>query len=256
MSSLGTTTPLTPVLIGLLGVTAFLAVMNFAIQPGPGSSSLRFVDYRNKDYGFSFQYHGEWQPFVPTDKNDDRLLVLSPPHQRGEPIVAGQDELTVAVRPESLTQVEADEKRFLPSRTFTDLVVGGRTAKKSNVVQGIEDRLQEVLIDLRGQTLVIMAGGRHLQQLERLLGSFRFSRATRSGTNVNRRTREGCVVTGCSGQVCSDQEVVTTCEYREEYACYRTARCERQQNGECGWTATDKLQSCLGAIGPLPKAVG
>jgi hypothetical protein len=28
-----------------------------------------------------------------------------------------------------------------------------------------------------------------------------------------------CRRTGCSGQVCADQEVVTTCEWKPEYAC-------------------------------------
>lgn len=54
-----------------------------------------------------------------------------------------------------------------------------------------------------------------------------------------------CVRTGCSGQICSDQEVFTTCEWREEYACYRSATCERQADGTCGWTMTPELQACL-----------
>jgi hypothetical protein len=54
-----------------------------------------------------------------------------------------------------------------------------------------------------------------------------------------------CMKTGCSGQVCSDEEVVTTCEYRSEYDCYKRARCERQANGECGFTQTRELTTCL-----------
>lgn len=54
-----------------------------------------------------------------------------------------------------------------------------------------------------------------------------------------------CVVTGCSGQVCADEEVITTCEFRPEYQCYRNARCERQEDGRCGWTMTPELQACL-----------
>jgi hypothetical protein len=54
-----------------------------------------------------------------------------------------------------------------------------------------------------------------------------------------------CIKTGCSGQVCSDQEVITTCEYRTEYECYRKATCERQSNGSCGFTKTQELTSCL-----------
>lgn len=55
----------------------------------------------------------------------------------------------------------------------------------------------------------------------------------------------GCKVTGCSGQVCSDEEVITTCEWREEYACYKTAKCERQADDKCGWTMTDELAACM-----------
>ncbi|MEO5676245.1 MAG: hypothetical protein ABIQ84_01745 [Usitatibacter sp.] len=55
-----------------------------------------------------------------------------------------------------------------------------------------------------------------------------------------------CYKGGCSGQVCSDRsEVITTCEWRREYACYANARCERQAGGTCGWTQTTQLQSCL-----------
>lgn len=56
---------------------------------------------------------------------------------------------------------------------------------------------------------------------------------------------DGCIVTGCSGQVCAEEEVITTCEFRPEYACYKDAVCERQANGECGWTETEKLRRCL-----------
>lgn len=54
-----------------------------------------------------------------------------------------------------------------------------------------------------------------------------------------------CRPTGCSGQVCSDQEMATDCQYKEEYACYQNARCERQADGQCGWTMTAELEQCL-----------
>jgi len=54
-----------------------------------------------------------------------------------------------------------------------------------------------------------------------------------------------CMKTGCSGQVCSDHEVITTCEYRTEYECYKKAACERQANGDCGFTPTPELNACL-----------
>jgi len=54
-----------------------------------------------------------------------------------------------------------------------------------------------------------------------------------------------CKKTGCSSQICSDQEVITTCEYKTEYECYRKATCERQANGDCGFTPTAELNACL-----------
>ncbi|MDB5204518.1 MAG: hypothetical protein JWP09_546 [Candidatus Taylorbacteria bacterium] len=55
-----------------------------------------------------------------------------------------------------------------------------------------------------------------------------------------------CYVGGCSSEVCSDQKgIVSTCIYREEYACYKTATCERQTNGNCGWTETTALTTCI-----------
>jgi hypothetical protein len=55
-----------------------------------------------------------------------------------------------------------------------------------------------------------------------------------------------CYIGGCSSQICSDQpDMASTCEWREEYACYKTAKCERQASGACGWTATAELNICL-----------
>lgn len=54
-----------------------------------------------------------------------------------------------------------------------------------------------------------------------------------------------CRPTGCSGQICSDQDVVTTCEYTAAYGCYKTAVCSRLASGECGWAKTDELVACL-----------
>ncbi len=61
----------------------------------------------------------------------------------------------------------------------------------------------------------------------------------------NDNQNKPCFKTGCSGQVCADEEVITTCEYRTEYDCYKTAKCERQATGKCGFTDTPELRRCL-----------
>jgi eight-cysteine-cluster-containing protein len=70
------------------------------------------------------------------------------------------------------------------------------------------------------------------------------SQSSRTSSGNNNATKP-CIRTGCSGQVCADEEVVTTCEYRTEYECYKKAKCERQTNGECGFTDTPELRRCL-----------
>ncbi len=54
-----------------------------------------------------------------------------------------------------------------------------------------------------------------------------------------------CIKTGCGNQVCAEEEMITTCEWRPEHECYRRARCERQTNGQCGFTQTRELTACL-----------
>jgi eight-cysteine-cluster-containing protein len=54
-----------------------------------------------------------------------------------------------------------------------------------------------------------------------------------------------CIRTGCSNEVCADEQVITTCVFRPEFACYKDATCERQANGKCGWTESAELSACL-----------
>lgn len=54
-----------------------------------------------------------------------------------------------------------------------------------------------------------------------------------------------CKPTGCSGQICSDQDIASTCEFKEEYACYQAAECKRQIDGQCGWSQTASLALCI-----------
>jgi hypothetical protein len=82
---------------------------------------------------------------------------------------------------------------------------------------------------------------------------------TESGQKIKNRTataafhklvddaaQGACFVGGCSSEVCSDQEgVITTCDFHPEYACYAAATCERQADGNCGWTQTAELQACI-----------
>ena len=65
----------------------------------------------------------------------------------------------------------------------------------------------------------------------------------------------GCVPAGCSGTICAElseaANIVTTCEYRAEYACYKLTKCERQADETCGWTQTAEFAACLSNPPPI-----
>lgn len=58
-----------------------------------------------------------------------------------------------------------------------------------------------------------------------------------------------CVVAGCSSQLCVDAdagEMMSTCEWRAEYACYSEhGSCEVQSDNTCGWTQSNALTQCI-----------
>ena len=69
------------------------------------------------------------------------------------------------------------------------------------------------------------------------------------------RTDGSCFIGGCNAEVCSDQrQVFSPCIWRNAYACFEDARCERQPDGACGWTPTPELEACLASHDPLPGA--
>lgn len=61
----------------------------------------------------------------------------------------------------------------------------------------------------------------------------------------------GCVRAGCSDQLCVEEgmDIASTCEWRPVYECYQQATCERQPNGQCGFTPTHELVECLERFG-------
>ncbi len=60
--------------------------------------------------------------------------------------------------------------------------------------------------------------------------------------------------TGCSGTICASEQMMSTCEYKPEYACYKTATCEWQATGACGWRESAELTACLANPPPGPDS--
>lgn len=57
-----------------------------------------------------------------------------------------------------------------------------------------------------------------------------------------------CSTGGCSGQICGAKDkvkdIVTTCEWREEYGCYKKTSCSCI-SGKCQWKETDEFLNCM-----------
>lgn len=112
--------------------------------------------------------------------------------------------------------------------------------------------MSEALAAMTSQEGVIVAGSHSpvtgpAGRSQMLKATHFYLRAKASTPNPGPSTQnpKPCFKTGCSGQVCADEEVITTCEYKPEYECYKRAKCERQANGQCGFTDTPELRRCL-----------
>ncbi len=74
--------------------------------------------------------------------------------------------------------------------------------------------------------------------------TYRFTFTVQQGKPT--MTNGQCYIGGCSAQLCTDEPgAISDCLYSPSYGCYKTATCERQASGQCGWTQTPALTTCL-----------
>lgn len=72
--------------------------------------------------------------------------------------------------------------------------------------------------------------------------------ASPTPTPIANNAGTGCRIDGCSSEICRNEEsesIYSACVYLSKFACYKTAKCEKQADRKCGWTATNELTSCL-----------
>lgn len=67
-----------------------------------------------------------------------------------------------------------------------------------------------------------------------------------SSQNTNQSSGK-CATSGCSGQVCAaeGEDIYTTCEIQDWFECLALTKCERQKNGQCGWSENKAYLNCL-----------
>ncbi|MEI6532601.1 MAG: hypothetical protein WCO06_02050 [Candidatus Roizmanbacteria bacterium] len=135
------------------------------------------------------------------------------------------------------------------------LVIGGLLAlvislsyQNSQLRKQSEQTLQTVLPTLSPTPVELWAlPNQHVTKADDRALSF--PSAVPTGKISLRVIKDGCVIGGCSKELCQDPNAksksVGICVYLEEYACYETAICEKQKDGACGWTQNDSLKKCF-----------
>ena len=67
-------------------------------------------------------------------------------------------------------------------------------------------------------------------------------------TEAECNTDLDCATAGCSGQLCISkdkaQDIITTCEFKEEYECLKLSSCSCIDN-KCQWQENNKYLNCI-----------
>jgi len=59
---------------------------------------------------------------------------------------------------------------------------------------------------------------------------------------------EECFRSGCGGEICAAESVISTCEVKPESICLEGAICETQASGSCGFTLSAEAEECLDEV--------
>ena len=73
--------------------------------------------------------------------------------------------------------------------------------------------------------------------------------------NATNQDIDGCKVSGCGREVCTDHAVASPCIWNPQFECYKDAVCAIQADGRCSWTMTAKLKACLKKKKPGPSPI-
>lgn len=172
--------------------------------------------YTNYEYGFSIKYPEEWSYQIQDLRNKALLsLVFSNIENKKT------NHIDISIYDYEYGMSLKQETNLSETKIF---YVANSYVYEFEVIFEKEETMTQELRQV------------YLEVFKIMVGSFETVESPEKGT---------CRPTGCSNQICADQEVMTTCEYSEVFACYKNEVCERQDSGECGWTMSETLRKCL-----------
>ncbi|MDP3974312.1 MAG: hypothetical protein Q8P92_05775 [Candidatus Daviesbacteria bacterium] len=238
---------------------------NFIPPPDKQKDSLE--TYTNKDLGFKFEYSKK-NLVVKEDSEEEfnkrgngefrknfTAYVAYPPADNLGAVVVLEKEDNFETNPFTLwvfnNPNKLDIEQFYENYWYYPFVWGDYTARRDDVAPKGEATISGQLAQYGivtyqpGSPKFIYLASSEKMYLFRIIGEEgeKILQTVKVVENIG-----GCFVAGCSNQLCVDEEekdIVTTCEFREEYECYKDALCERQKDGGCGWTQTKDLLECI-----------
>jgi hypothetical protein len=238
--------------------------------------------YTNLQYGFQFQFPTELSTipkdetppgFIPVCTSDNLICVTysGNPYPKSGFESAGfsvqtipniEDEISCATFPDNENSLKLDKTKTINGIKFyygdTASVATGHQSESViyrtfhyqvcfEIDQNISTSSCEVdFPELCPNKFTSQDKSQILSTLNQIILTFKFSGSQQSVTREpSSRESGGCIISGCSSEICSDKIKFSTCEVKPGVECYKTAACERQEKGECGWTQTEELTSCL-----------
>jgi eight-cysteine-cluster-containing protein len=54
-----------------------------------------------------------------------------------------------------------------------------------------------------------------------------------------------CMSSGCSGEICAAQPMISVCLWKPEFACYKLTECAANADGTCAWQENEEFLDCM-----------
>ncbi len=210
-----------------------------------------WIKYSNDYFGFIIEHPSEWVEVVPDGNGDNGSYSFDLVKSLSS---SGNDEARISIFLQSTRPVYLDE-----SMSVSSVEIAGYNGIK---LEGSEYDISFIkyLIKKPGDQEIYAeifyytnTESQNLAQIEDIISTIRF---VDSGKNTLANNSD-CVVSGCNGELCIEKgaQLSSSCEYKNYYVCYNSTVCERQANGECGFTETPDFIECKEAYTSEPDEV-